>query len=190
VQDAKAAMRFMVANAAKYNIDTSKIFLDGNSAGAITVLNSYFSTQADFNQRVPGIQSLLGGVNNADNSLTNTFKVIGIAANSGCLPDPNYITSSNVVPMIFFQGGQDSVIPLRQGHAYYCPNTLYIYGTLSLYDRVTSLGESAVIHIDPEGGHGPYTDDFLMNNEICFFNSVLSRKAESGSFSGQASSCP
>ncbi|MBV9962339.1 MAG: alpha/beta hydrolase [Parafilimonas sp.] len=189
VQDAKAAMRFMVANAAKYNIDTTKIFLDGNSAGAITVLNSYFLTQADFNARVPGIQTLLGGVNNADNNITASYKVIGIAANSGCLPDPAYITSSNVVPIIFFQGGQDSVIPLKQGHAYYCPNTLYIYGTLSLYNRVTSLGTPAVIHIDPEGGHGPYSDDFLTNNEICFFNSILSEKPESGSYSAQESSC-
>lgn len=190
VQDAKAALRFLVANADKYQIDTSRIFLCGNSAGAITVLNSYYLSQQDFNERVPGIEQELGGINNADNNLTNSFNIIGIAANSGCLPDPSFITSSNVRPTIYFQGGEDSVIPLRQGNAHYCPNSLYVYGTLSLYERGTSLGSPTVIHIDPEGEHGPYDDDFLTSNEICFFNSVLSKKTESGSYTGQASSCP
>ncbi|MEP6464762.1 MAG: alpha/beta hydrolase [Parafilimonas sp.] len=189
VQDAKAAMRYMVANAAKYNIDTSRILLDGNSAGAITILNSYYLTQSDFNKLIPGVETRLGGVDNSDNSYTNTFSVIGIAANSGCLPNPDYITSSNVVPTIYFNGGEDSVIPAKQGHAYYCPNTIYVYGSETLYQRVLDLGAPAVIHIDPTGGHGPYTEDFLTSNEICFFNSLLSKKSETGSFSGQVSSC-
>ena len=189
VQDVRAAMRFMVANASKYNIDTSKIFLDGNSAGAISVLNSYYLTQNDFNKIIPGVEAELGGINNADNNLTNTFHIIGMAANSGCLPNPEYITSSNAVPTILFHGGEDSVIPVQQGHAYYCSSTMYVYGSKILYARLLQLGEAAVIHIDPTGGHGPYTQDFLTNNEICFFKSVLSKKTESGSYSGQQSSC-
>ena len=189
VQDAKAALRFMVANADKYNIDTSKIILDGNSAGAITILNSYYLTQADFNNLIPGVENRLGGIDNADNNYTNKYSIIAMGANSGCLPNPNFINASNVVPTIFFNGGEDSVIPAKQGHAYYCPNTMYIYGSETLYQRVSDLGTPAVIHIDPTGGHGPYTEDFLTSNEICFFNSVLGRKTQSGSFSGQASSC-
>ncbi len=189
VQDAKAALRFLVANADKYNIDTSLIFLNGNSAGAVTVLHAYYVTQEDFNQTSPGIEAKMGGIDNADNNLTNTYAVTGIAANSGCLPDPNDITSSNAVPTIFFAGGQDSVIPIDQGHAYYCPATIYIYGSNTLYKRMQQLGEPAVLHVDPAGGHGPYTDDFLSQNEMCFFNSVMSKKTETGSFSAQASSC-
>ena len=143
VQDAKAAMRFMVANADKYHIDVTKIFMVGHSAGAVTVLNSYYLNQSDFNKLVPGIQNDLGGIDNSDNDLTNTYNVIGIASNSGALPNPNYITSSNVVPMIFFHGGLDSVIPIKQGHAYYCPNSMYIYGSETLYPRVVSLGHTS-----------------------------------------------
>lgn len=189
VQDVRAAMRFIVANATKYNIDTSRIFIDGNSAGAITILNSYYLTQTDFNKIIPGIEVELGGINNADNSLTNTFNIIGMAANSGCLPNPEYINSSNAVPTIFFHGGEDSVIPVQQGHAYYCSSTMYVYGSKILYARLLQLGEAAVIHIDPTGEHGPYTEDFLTNNVICFFNSVMSKKTETGSYSAQQSSC-
>ena len=189
VQDTRAALRFMVANADKYNIDTSRIFLDGNSAGAITVLNSHFLKQADFNALIPGIESELGGIDNADNAIRNTYSIIGIGANSGCLPNPNYITSSNVVPVIFFHGGLDSVIPINRGHAYYCPGTLYVYGSATLYNRVSDLDEATVIHVAPDGGHGPYAEDFLTDNEICFFNSVISSKVERGYYSALQSSC-
>lgn len=189
VQDARAAMRFLVANANKYHIDTTKIFFDGHSAGAVSLLNAYYLPQSYFNQVIPGVEERLGGINNADNNLTGTFSIIGMASNSGCIPDVNFINSSNVIPTIFFHGGQDSVIPVDQGHSYYCSNTLYVYGSQSLYKRLLTLGKSAVLHVDPSGGHGPYTQDFLTNNELCFFNSILSKKVESGSYTGLQSSC-
>ncbi len=190
VQDAKAALRFLVANADKYNIDASTIFLNGNSAGAVTILYSNYVTQEEFNAISPNIEARLGGIDNADNNLTNTYTITGIAANSGCLPNPADITSSNTAPTIFFAGGQDSVIPIDQGHAYYCTSTMYVYGSRTLYSRMQQLGEPSVLHVDPGGGHGPYTDDFLSQNEMCFFNSVMGKKVETGSYSAQASSCP
>ena len=169
----------MVANANKYNIDTSKIFLNGNSAGAITILNACFLTQNDFNEFIPGVETELGGIDNAGNDLTNTFKIIGMAANSGCLPGIQYIKSSSVIPIIFFHGGKDSVVPVIHGQANYCPGAMYVFGSIAMYNRLLELGASSVIHIDPEGGHGPYTENFLTNNEICFFNSVvLGKKTE------------
>jgi acetyl esterase/lipase len=190
VQDSRAAMRYMVANAEKYHIDTSRIFLVGSSAGAVTALNAYYLTQEDFNSYIPNVESELGGIDNADNNLTNTFRIVAMGANSGCLPSVNYINAQNAVPTIFFHGGADSVIPIDKGHSYYCPNTIYVYGSRSLYKRFEQLGKPAVLHVDPQGEHGPYTQDFLTQDEICFFNSVLGRKIETGSFSGDQSSCP
>lgn len=190
VQDTKAAMRFMVANADKYHVDVSKIFLNGNSAGAITVLYSHFLTQDDFNEMMPGVETELGGINNSGNGLTNTFNIIGMAANSGCLPGIQYIKPSNAIPVIFFHGGKDSVIPVIHGTANYCPDAMDVFGSMAMYNRLSELGEPAVIHIDPEGGHGPYAEDFLSNNEVCFLNSVLGKKAASGIYSGQQPSCP
>jgi dipeptidyl aminopeptidase/acylaminoacyl peptidase len=190
VQDVKAALRFMVANASEYNIDISKIFLSGNSAGAITVLNTQFVTQAEFNEIIPGIETELGGIDNSGNTLNNTYQITGIAANSGCLSKPAYITNSNAVPVIFFHGGQDDVIPINQGHTYNCPNTLYVYGSSSLYVRMQEIGAPSVIHILPTGSHGPYNESFLQENETCFFNSIINDQPESGAYSGYASSCP
>ncbi len=189
VQDTKAALRYMVANASSYHVDVSKIFLSGNSAGAITVLNTSYLSQSDFENMVPGIGNALGGLDNASNSLTNTFTIRGVAANSGCLPDPAYITASNAIPMIFFHGEKDKIIPVEKGHTYDCAHTEFVYGSKSLYDRASGLESAVIAHIDPTGDHLPYNSNFLAVNESCFFRSVLNKVSESGYYTGDESSC-
>jgi acetyl esterase/lipase len=189
VQDTKAALRFMVANAAAYHVDVSKIFLAGNSAGAVTVLNTVYLSQNDYNDMIPGVETKLGSLDNSSNSLTNTYTIRGIAANSGCLPDPSYITALNVVPMILFHGEKDEVIPVDKGHTYGCENTAFVYGSESLYNKASGLETAVVAHIDPQGSHLPYNSNFLAINESCFFNSILSGTPESGYYTGNESSC-
>lgn len=46
-QDANAAMRFLVHNADRYNIDPDNLFAAGCSAGAITALNLTFMSESD-----------------------------------------------------------------------------------------------------------------------------------------------
>ena len=130
IQDARAAMRFVVAHAQEYHIDTNFIFLSGSSAGAVTVLNAYFMTQEEINLIIPGVQAKLGGMNNADNPLTNTYTVKGISAVSGCLGSADFINASNAIPVIFFHGEQDIVIPYNIGTTYDCPGMLMVEGSL------------------------------------------------------------
>lgn len=189
VQDTRAALRFIVANAEKYHIDTSRIFLSGNSAGAVTVLNAHFLTQADFEEMIPGVQLRFGGLNNAGNDLTNTYTVKGIAANSGCLNNTKYITQSNLVPVIFFHGEKDKVIPIDSGRTYSCMTTQVVFGSRTLYQTLTQLGEPAVLHVDPTGDHLSFGENFTNSNEVCFFNSVMSKVTETGTYLGNESSC-
>lgn len=189
VQDTKAALRYMVANAAVYRIDVSKIFLAGSSAGAVTVLNTTYLTQSNFNSIIPGAEAALGGLNNSSNNLTNTFNIRGIAANSGCLPDPSYITAANVVPMILFHGEKDKVIPVEQGRLYNCDNTQFVYGSKSIYNKAATLESAVVAHIEPSGDHLPYSQNFVFENEACFFGSILNKVPQSGYYTGTKSSC-
>ena len=194
VQDTRAALRFLVANAGKYHIDTSNIFLNGNSAGAITVLNTHFLNQADFEEMIPGVQLTRGGLNNAGNDLINTFTIKGIAANSGCLNDTKYIKSSNLLPVIFFHGTEDKVIPIETGHIYSgddnsCTSSQIVFGSAALYQTLVQLGEPSVLHIDPVGGHLSFSENLTNSNELCFFNSVMNKITESGIYTGQESSC-
>ncbi len=47
VQDAHAAMRYLVHHAARYGIDTNALFVAGASAGSITALNLIFMTERE-----------------------------------------------------------------------------------------------------------------------------------------------
>ena len=52
-RDAKAALRWIVANASTYNIDTDFITVGGNSAGAVTAVALGISDQQDFRDEIP-----------------------------------------------------------------------------------------------------------------------------------------
>ena len=190
LQDTKAALRFVVAHAEEYHIDTNHLFLNGSSAGAVTVLNVQFLTQAQLNTLIPGVQAKLGGVDNADNALTNTYTIKGIAAVSGCVPDSDVVTNSNAVPLILFHGALDEVVPYNHGYAHNCPNMLVVDGSSCIYNRMTELKKPCVFHFDPLGGHIPFTDEFRFDNQLCFFNGIVNEQVESGLYQGTKSSCP
>jgi len=190
IQDMKAALRYVVAHAEEYHIDTGYLFLSGSSAGAVTVLNSEFLTQAQLNTIILGVETKLGGIDNADNSLTDTYTIKGITAVSGCVGDSEVITNSNAIPLILFHGGQDEVIPYGHGNAHNCPNMLAVDGSVSIYNRMADLGQPCVLHFDPQDGHIPFTDQFRFDNQLCFFSSIINEQVEHGFFKGDATSCP
>ncbi len=188
-QDVHAALRFLVSKAEAFSIDTGWIFLAGSSAGCGTILHTTYVPQDSADVLMPGAKDTLGLLNRADNNLTNTYTIKGLACMWGGLYSDALITPSNAVPAIFFHGADDIVVPVNEGYSYDCNNLMYIYGSLSLYNRLTSLGVAAVIHIDPEGGHGVYTDEFRINNITCFFDSVMEGTARKGFFQGEKSNC-
>ena len=72
-QDINAAIRLLVKKATVYKIDTKRILLHGESAGALACLMDVFVDKREFNEKFPGITAKLGDLNNATNTLTNTF---------------------------------------------------------------------------------------------------------------------
>ena len=189
IQDARAAMRFLVANATGYSIDTNWVFIGGASAGGVVALNTSYYTQDFANASLPGITAKLGPLNQG-NTLTTTYKIRGILSMWGGMSRPEIITSANAIPTIFFHGTADQVIPFDVSHYYTCPDFPVSYGTKPLYEKLTELEVPAVAHIEPDGGHGVFSDDFRISNSVCFLNSLMSKSAEKGYYIGDnASSC-
>src|SRR5580704_3539881 len=75
LQDANAAMRFLMTNAKLYGLDTGRVFAGGSSAGSSLALNLAFIHNNDLNLFTPVEFSLLGPINTADNNLTSSFKI-------------------------------------------------------------------------------------------------------------------
>jgi poly(3-hydroxybutyrate) depolymerase len=175
LQDANAAMRFLVAHAADYGIDTGHVFVGGSSAGSITALNMAYIPNVVAMVFLPADYTLLGPVNTADNSLTNTFTIKGICNMWGAISDSNLITGLNALPTISFHGTNDDVVPYNIGYNESCSNYIMLYGSACIQRRLEYYNKPAIANFVIGGGHGPsvYTPVFLMGNTACFFNRLI-----------------
>lgn len=189
-QDARASLRFLVANADQYSIDANWIFVAGQSAGAGISLALAYQNQDTINHYLPNVADKLGLLNTTGNSLRNTYSIKGIASLWGGLEfSDDIVTSANATPTIFFHGMLDQVVPWNVGHVYGCANFPIDYGSKAIYDKLVSYAVPTVAHIDPNGGHGIYDVRFNMENVACFFESLMGKLPQTGYYTTQVSNC-
>ena len=130
LQDVHAAVRYFRANSEKYRIDTNKIYIVGNSAGAMMGLeNIYAQSKSDFPSIVDKGAQLLPQEDGSDDFDTVALggldqygaKGVGGVANGvvalwGAVHDLNIIKNSKV-PVFLAHGDSDRVMPFGKGYA-------------------------------------------------------------------------
>jgi poly(3-hydroxybutyrate) depolymerase len=175
LQDANASLRYLMANAKKYGIDPEWVFIGGNSAGSSLALNTAYIPDYIALALMPSAYSSLGPINNAGNSLTNTFTIKGICNMWGALPDSMLINSFSAFPTISFHGTNDNVVPYDIGYNESCPNYLRLYGSACIHRRLVQYNIPVISNFVIGAGHEPsvYTPEFLMNNTACFFKRLI-----------------
>lgn len=118
IQDAHAAMRFLVANAEKYGIDTDQLYVAGSSAGSITAMNMVFMNEKSRPQASFGTDKKksddLGPINSSGNDLKVNFHVRALANLWGAIPDLDMLANSKT-DIISFHGDADRVVPYDEG---------------------------------------------------------------------------
>jgi len=177
-QDAHAALRYLVANADTYKIDTAWIFCGGESAGGVNSLNIAFTDQNEMNSRFPFLQQELGNINNSGNSLQNVFSVKAIFNNWGSIVETDFINSNDAIPMIAFHGDQDQCLPIDYGTYNNCNSYVHLYGSRSVYQKLQLLGVCAELIVKTGGDHGVYDQTqaqniFRVNRASCFFKRLF-----------------
>jgi hypothetical protein len=183
-QDTHAALRYLVANAATYKIDTAWIFCGGESAGGVNSLNLAFTSQSEMNSRLSFLQTELGDINNSGNSLHNTFSLKGLFINWASIVEIDFINSSDAIPMIAFQGDADDCLPIDSGRYNNCPNYIKMYGSRTIYNRLISLGVCSELTVKQGGDHGVYDETkassiFRVGRACCFFKSLFCNSCSS-----------
>ncbi len=180
IQDYNASLRFLVANAKKYKIDTNKIFTGGSSAGAGTVLNAMVVSNALAQLIEPDIYALYGPIDRSGNNLTNSYTIKGQGAMWGGLGNIDFVTSENTIPTTFFHGVEDLIAPYGAGYAYSCNEMPATFGSGALFPKYQSLNIKAVLHTAENQGHDPsiYDNQFLADNMDCFFTEILNGNAQ------------
>ena len=175
VQDANAALRYLVSKANDYAIDTSHIFIGGSSAGSGTALITSYLPDAIAQQLTPVERAALGPINTSGNNLTNQFTIKGIANLWGALPDSNLITAATALPMISFHGTSDGVVPYDFGHSGNCANYGMEFGSACLTRRLYAVNVPFLLHLKQGAGHGPdlYSAAYTMSRAVPFFKSIM-----------------
>jgi len=175
LQDANAALRFLIAHAPQYFIDTNWVFIGGNSAGSSISLNTTYVSEAIAQKYFPKEHQLLGSVNRAGNQYTNTFTIKGICNMWGALPDSNLITNKSATPTISFHGTNDGVVPYDVGHFGTCSNYPMLFGSACIHRQLLRYNQPVISNFVIGGTHGPdvYTHSFLMSNTACFWKRIM-----------------
>lgn len=184
VQDAYAAISYVTKHADEYNVDKDWVFIGGQSAGAITALMTAY-LQNNSEVLFPNFNASLGPLSQSGNN----FKIRGVLSMWGAFINPQFITAQTALPAIFFQGELDNTVPFNSRPFVACPTATKIYGTNPLYNRLRSLGVTTIAHVDPQGGHGVFEEDFRINNILCFLNDVRNDIKKQVYLTGVQSSC-
>ena len=121
LQDAHAALRFLVSHADEYNIDPERIFVAGSSAGGITALNLAFMKDDDRPKSSRGKKAFLsnkadlGGIESSGNRLQADFNIIAIANMWGAVSDLDILGNART-SIVSFHGTEDTTVPYAEGY--------------------------------------------------------------------------
>lgn len=177
------ATLFFIKNSEKYNIDTTKIFISGSSAGAETVLHAAYwdnSKMSIYPEKLP-----------------QGFKYAGVLSGAGALMDLNLITKSNLIPTLLFHGSCDVTVPYGTAAHHYCPdnssNWLMLFGSYSIYNHIIGLNGFTHLYTFCNGGHEYSAELFSKNPQaiVDFMNHVLKgEKEQSHTIIKTGKTCP
>lgn len=174
VQDAKAALRFISANASIYHIDSTNIFIGGTSSGAFTSLGVGFISQDEFNIVKPGISTLLGPLDSASNIYTDTYVLKGILSYKGAIWDSIVIDDTDALPTIFLHGTADPYYPYLTGNAYTCSSYFMMQGSGLLAERLDHLEMCYELNYKVNGDHGDiYPATYTLGRRALFMKRIL-----------------
>ena len=167
IQDAHAAMRFLVAHADEYGIDTDEIYAAGTSAGSITALNLVFMDENSRPRASRGKDGLfkrernedLGALDNSGNDIQEDFHIRAIANMWGAVNDLNILKNSNT-DIVSFHGDQDQLVPYDHGTPFSdvaekMGKRLFgeMYGSASIDKKAKELGLKSKFYSFPGEGH-------------------------------------
>ncbi len=161
------ATAFVVNNSQKFNIDTSKVFIAGSSAGAETCLHAPYWDREQI--------QLFGSA-----ELSSSFRYAGVIGGAGAITDINLITPDNMVPMMFFHGDKDNLVPYGTAAHHFCDPTatgwLMMFGSHTIAERLREFGGICEMITVRGGGHECAGRYIHQNQQVVvdYINRVLS----------------
>lgn len=177
IQDAHAALRFLLAHADEYGIDTNNIFIGGTSAGSITALGAAFMTD----QNLPDIfverklRETCGSLHTSGNNYRRSPRIKAVANMWGALYDLKELDGRHI-PVVSFHGTADNTVPYDIGYPFSDLKTKIgerlcgtMYGSVAIHRKLDSLHIRNRFYPIEGASHAPYEDKSGKPNEIYRF---------------------
>lgn len=165
VQDAHAAMRFLVSHHEDYGIDTSMIFVGGSSSGAVTALSLAFmpnDSRPEYTRR--GLfRPDLGDIDACGNDIQTNFRIRGVVDMWGAMADTAFLDGHDIA-ILAFHGDVDNIMPYEYDRPFSVAEPFNrlaadpMYGASCIVDRATKLGYQARLVTFEGYSHMPHVD--------------------------------
>lgn len=158
-QDFNSAIRYLKEFSGQFGIDTNKIFVGGVSAGGFAAMHMAYMDEDERPSSTYGAGGLnprpdLGCISCTGNPYQHTADVAGVINYWGALGDTAWIKAEDAVPMLFFHGENDLIVPHDQGAPFSSTLTLpSVYGSERISQRLDQLGVYNQLNVYPGVGH-------------------------------------
>jgi len=160
LEDARAAVRFVRKMASEWRIDTSRIAVGGDSAGAITAMAYGFTKHfSDGHSGNAGYSSSINSVLAVSGSMVDLafcksvggapdYEPVNCMFNGTAVPDGDLTDdiSAGDIPAVMLHGTVDNIVPYA--------------GALKAYARAQEVGVNLELFTIPGANHVPYNDVF------------------------------
>lgn len=109
VQDAKAALNYLLDNSIKYGIDPNHIFIGGRSAGGVISMAASYIDQNEYDEAYPWFSETLGNIDKPKDFYDEAYTIKGVINMWGIQSIESLITplEAQEIPLIAFYGSED-----------------------------------------------------------------------------------
>ncbi|TVR39860.1 MAG: T9SS C-terminal target domain-containing protein [Cryomorphaceae bacterium] len=165
VQDMKAAIRFVKANANSFGVDTAMVFAGGNSAGAIMALHAAYLDDSERAADLPAtyMNPDLGCLNCVGSNQLFFGKPKAVINLWGALADTAWIAGSNNFPVVSFHGTADNVVYFDTNHPFDFPLFPELMGSGPVHQRLENAGIEQLLFTLKGQGHEPWNEQPYMD---------------------------
>ena len=177
-QDAAAALRYLVHHAEEFAIDTSFIFIGGESAGGVTALGRSYISQGEWDLALPLLHHELGSIDSSGNSLADRYILKGVINLWGGIPDTGMISKTELmsIPVLMVHSTDDEQIPFEQSsHPYVIYTTLQ--GSYDIAQRFKNNGGCYILNYIQGARHAyGFSQQFVVDAISQFAQNVMAGK--------------
>jgi predicted esterase len=180
-QDDIAAIHYLVHAADEYGIDTSLIFIAGESAGGVTSLFSAYVSQEDWDKVAMPLHSALGSIDDSQSEYRDRFAIKGVISLWGGIADTSFISLPDMqkIPVLLFHSIDDEEIPFERASHSEAKQQL-LFGSKDIAHRFGNNIACCQLYYIKEAGHSyGFSSDYISNAVKNFVDGIRAGKCSS-----------